>query len=304
MIYCDCTIVIPTFARGDLLLSTVKQIVGQSILPSKVIISDNDSISFSILSQINLLFDSKKIVLDYYKQARNLGVIGNILFLLDLVDTEFFTIFSDDDWHSPHFLEHSFNHFSSNIDYVFTDFSEVDSNGLSVPPYPTSHYWLLRYLVTAPNWLKPLLFIVIPSELGKQNLFYSVFRSSSILPIIKPIKKLSLNPNDLLHYDLLLSYLCLISLRGVVIDSILFTLTVRNTKFYLNSNVSLPYRIFGRIYRPLLIAIDFFRLFNSQFYLFTLFISLPIKFFLYLFFYPFWRMNLFFFFSSRTCILY
>lgn len=85
------TIGIPTYNRPEQLERALRSACRQDYPGLKIIVSDNGEAGEAV---VNRLQDQR---IEYFKQPRNLGLIGNLVWLLDKADTEYFMWLGDDD---------------------------------------------------------------------------------------------------------------------------------------------------------------------------------------------------------------
>jgi glycosyltransferase involved in cell wall biosynthesis len=112
------TIAIPTFNRAVLLGQTIDSVLKQSYVSIEIIVSDNCSTDNT--SEVVAAYRDKRIV--YFRQAENLGMVGNWNFCLQQATGEYFLLLSDDD-----LLE------ENSIESLLAAFSYIDKDGMVIP---------------------------------------------------------------------------------------------------------------------------------------------------------------------------
>lgn len=97
------TIVIPTYKRTDLLKFTIESAINQvDFNDYEIVIVDNDVETETDTEKLIKNYDSGKIL--YYKNQKNLGMVGNWNKCIELARGELITILHDDDLLYPKFL--------------------------------------------------------------------------------------------------------------------------------------------------------------------------------------------------------
>lgn len=111
------TIFIPTYRRPRFLTKAIKSVLSQTWHNLQVVICDNASQdeTAEIVSQ----FKQADPRVHYIGHSTNLGMLGNYQFIFSHVETEFFTILSDDDILLPSFCETALKGFSDFPDIFF-----------------------------------------------------------------------------------------------------------------------------------------------------------------------------------------
>lgn len=227
------TIGIPTFERPELLQRILKCATNQTYQNLEIIISDNASINQEV-KNIADQFCITDYRVQYFRQEKNIGVLENVDFLIKKSKGKFFTIFSDDDWRSPEFIELLKIKLdqSPEIKFAFSDYAEVNEDGLRAPGYPRSHLRFFREFSGQKKLYRLIAYYWQNAKKGKPNLFYALFRLDELKKI--NLKKISGN-FTYLNMDCLMSYSMLrVSPLGVV-PELMCTLTCGNIKHYENT---------------------------------------------------------------------
>jgi glycosyltransferase involved in cell wall biosynthesis len=97
------TTVIPTYRRPRLLVRALRSVLRQTVQDFRVIVYDNASGDETGAVVAELAARDPRI--RYYVQGRNLGPDANFNFAMSRVDTEYFSMLSDDDLLMPYFYE-------------------------------------------------------------------------------------------------------------------------------------------------------------------------------------------------------
>lgn len=222
---------IPTFKRPEMLRRALKIITSQTYNNLEIIISDNNPQQSEVADIVKdfLEIDSR---IKYYQQSQNIGVLANAEFVLEKSHGEFFTWFSDDDWRSPEFIEILVEQLNKNpnIEFAFCDYREAYSDGKFPENYPKTHLNFFKPFESKIRFIRTIAYYWQNGRLsGKQNLFYSVFRRSSICNInIKMLTKnyFYLNMDSLIVFKLLQNGPAIISHERMCV------LTCGNKKHY------------------------------------------------------------------------
>jgi glycosyltransferase involved in cell wall biosynthesis len=97
------TTVIPTYRRPRLLVRAVRSVLRQTVQDFQVIVYDNASGDETGAVVAELAARDARV--RYYRQERNLGPDANFNFAMSRVETEYFSMLSDDDLLMPYFYE-------------------------------------------------------------------------------------------------------------------------------------------------------------------------------------------------------
>jgi len=224
------TIGIPTFERPEMLRRALDCAVNQTYTNLEILISDNASTNPHV-SEVVEEFITKDIRIKYHKQVQNLGVLANIEYLIKWAEGDFFTIFSDDDWRAPEFIEL----LKAKLDsapkclFAFCNYIEVNQSGTPEPGYPSSHLDIFKPFESAFKWYRVAVYYFQDAKKGKPNLFYGLFRYSAIAAL--DLRKISGGFKHL-NMDCLISYLMLKKSPVIIVEELLCTLTCGNKKYY------------------------------------------------------------------------
>ncbi len=99
------TTVIPTYRRPELLGRAVESVLAQTWPHVKVLVCDNASGDETADVVARIRRRDPRVV--YHCHPENLGALRNFQFGIDAVDTEYFSLLSDDDFLLPHFYRHA-----------------------------------------------------------------------------------------------------------------------------------------------------------------------------------------------------
>jgi hypothetical protein len=95
------TAIIPTYNRAQLLARAVRSVLAQSHPGTRVLVADNASPDDTQTVMADLMRQDPRVA--YHRHERNLGAVANFQWLLSNVQTEAFSILSDDDLLLPGF---------------------------------------------------------------------------------------------------------------------------------------------------------------------------------------------------------
>jgi glycosyltransferase involved in cell wall biosynthesis len=105
------TTVIPTYRRPRLLVRAVRSVLRQTVQDFQVIVYDNASGDETSAVVAELAARDGRV--RYYRHERNLGPDANFNFAMSLVETEYFSMLSDDDLLMPYFYEQALAGFAA-----------------------------------------------------------------------------------------------------------------------------------------------------------------------------------------------
>jgi len=118
------TVGIPTYNRAALLKETLESVLAQTYCDFRLVISDNASSDET--PEVVASYPDARI--EYVRGERNIGMIGNFNRLIDLAETEFLMLLSDDDRLYPDYLGSVVDVLQrhQNVGLVHTAFDEID----------------------------------------------------------------------------------------------------------------------------------------------------------------------------------
>lgn len=124
------TIAIPTFNRASLLGLTIASVLKQNYGNIEIIVSDN--CSSDATGEVVASYGDNRIV--YFRQAENLGMVGNWNFCLQHATGEFFLLLSDDDLLEDDALTSLLSAFSDeSVALSYSTVSYIDKDGVQIP---------------------------------------------------------------------------------------------------------------------------------------------------------------------------
>jgi glycosyltransferase involved in cell wall biosynthesis len=224
------TIGIPTYNRPIELGKCLDQLLGQTYTHIEFVIVDNASTNPEVKRTIEK-YTKKYPNIRYFLNATNLGVLENANKALRLANGEYFCWVSDDDWRSPEFIDFLVNALEANpeVNMAFCDYVEVSPEGERAKGYPHKHLELFQSFQSSSQLIRCIRYFFQDERLGKQNLFYSVFRT-------KALKQLDLHLLSAgftqLSMDKMIVYRMLQQTRAIILPELLCTLTCGNDKHY------------------------------------------------------------------------
>jgi glycosyltransferase involved in cell wall biosynthesis len=120
------TTIIPTYRRPALLRRAIKSVLLQTYPNFRVCVYDNASgdETASVVNEIALQ-DNR---IQYYCHSENIGAFDNFQFGLQHIDTEFFSLLSDDDVLCPEFYRTAVKRFDEHPEAGFVSMSVLNAN--------------------------------------------------------------------------------------------------------------------------------------------------------------------------------
>ena len=168
---------IPTYNRFIYLSRAIDIVLNQSYTNIEIIISDNCSSDLRI-DELCRNISKKDRRIRYFRQSKNIGILKNTEFVFKKSKGDFFLWFSDDDWRDVDAIKILVSKLiKSGNDYIFSDYLEVGINNEKLDNYPNSHLGHLKHYSKKSKIIRQLFYYMQDSRYGKQNIFYSIFKS-------------------------------------------------------------------------------------------------------------------------------
>jgi glycosyltransferase involved in cell wall biosynthesis len=226
---------IPTYNRPDALRRILSIAVSQTYPHLEIIVSDNASSDYRVKEVVEE-FIKKDARIKFYQQEHNKGLLYNTEFVLKQAMGEYFTWFSDDDWRSPEFVETLVKELEQNpqVNFAFCDYHEVYEDGSPALGYPLTHIPIFKPFTSQSRLKRILNYFWQDGQLGKANIFYSVFRKVALDQL--DLKKISDN-YTLLNMDCLIDFSLLQKSSVAIVPQAMCTLTCGNKKYYFDAQV-------------------------------------------------------------------
>lgn len=147
------TIGIPTYKRNYLLVKTLNSLKNQTFKNIDIYVSNNstDKQDIEEINKIKNDLENKDFKFNLIHQKKNIGAINNLLFLLNLSNTEYFMWLCDDDEISPNCLEILINDIENSTDvlsvtpYWYHIIKKGDAKLITPVTYP-SNYKIFRII--------------------------------------------------------------------------------------------------------------------------------------------------------------
>ncbi|MDB9943940.1 glycosyltransferase [Octadecabacter sp.] len=232
------TIGIPTYNRPDELNETIRQIRQQNYRNLQIIICDNGgSVTSDTIALIN---DDPRFEITI--NDTNIGLLKNTEKVVRSAKGEFFCWFSDDDWHSPHFIELMLHKLIQAKDerWAICNFLERVPDGSVRSPYRNKLSKKLSFMTGKYRLLRLVNFYIRDQSDGKCNAFYGLFHTKFVKSL--DFKKLSSNYTDY-SMDNNIVFEAVKNSPVSIIHETLFSLTCDNVKNY---QVRSPLTTIGR----------------------------------------------------------
>jgi len=230
------TVGIPTYNRPADLSKCLNLMLSQTYTNIDLVIVDNAS-SDPEVQKTALRYAEKYSNIRYFRNVKNVGVLQNADEALRLARGEYFCWVSDDDWRAPQFVEFLVRELEAHpdVNLAFCDYREVSPSGDRLEGYPSSHLKLLKPFESTSKIERCLRYFLQDERLGKQNLFYSLFRTSALKQL--NLSKLS-DSFTQLSMDRMIAYSMLQQTRALILQEMFCTLTCGNIKYYQKSEGS------------------------------------------------------------------
>ena len=218
---------LPTYNRPNELLAMVKSLQKQTFKNFEILIQDNGGSNSAPLQK--LINQDHRI--KYVRNKINEGLLKNIELVLQRAKGEFFCWVSDDDWRSPQFLEILMTtlRLKGKNFFCMSNYCEVNSFGCKEHPYRSCLNKELKFLQKEQITYRTIGFYLKDHGNGKCNLFYSLFYTEQLLDLDFSVLSQNFTNyalDNFIIYSLIQNYRC------VFVPEILFTLTVKNKKYY------------------------------------------------------------------------
>lgn len=120
------TVIIPTYRRPQLLKRAIKSVLNQTFSDFQICVYDNASGDETRSIVEELIREDKRI--KYYEHHENIGPLQNFNYGLKHVDTQFFSLLSDDDIVLPNFFETTLEGFKKWPDAMLSSGSTIVIN--------------------------------------------------------------------------------------------------------------------------------------------------------------------------------
>jgi glycosyltransferase involved in cell wall biosynthesis len=143
------TVFIPTYNRAKLLAHSIRGVLEQTFDDLRLVVSDNASEDET--PEVVTSFDDPR--LEYVRQPRNLGLLGNHNWFLARVETDYALILADDDLVYPTLLERAVPELDrrARTGVVHAAFDVIDEEGEVLLPHVNWTYGLEHDSVESPE---------------------------------------------------------------------------------------------------------------------------------------------------------
>ena len=266
---------VPTYNRPAELFDTIRQIKLQTYKNLQVIICDNGgSVSNNVLALIDN--DSR---FEIVSNSENIGLLRNTEKVLNLARGDYFCWFSDDDWHSPEFIEILLDTLIKNPKnkWVFANFLERIHSGRVRSPLRNNLSRSLVYMTHPNKYFRQIFYYLDDHASGKCNAFYGLFRTEVLRKINFEI--LSSGYRDY-ALDAYIVYEMLKLYKAIIIHDPLIVLTADNQKYYRQAaSLSLFRKSLSFVHEQIASGKKMFSLTDNTLLRYSLLILCPIKFF-------------------------
>lgn len=272
------TVGIATYNRPELLKRALKHLKNQNIERLEVILSNDlpDQNCERLLKDLNLPYK-------YLTQAPPLGVLHNHLSTYELCDSDLFMFHGDDDFLLDDCLELLSEQLKTSLKYdsIFSDFmvgSETSFKTIGISRIP-----FIKFFSSQQEWKRVISFYLMPSMIGKQNIYYGLHRKSSLDKI--DFESTIPKRNFFYNMDEMISFSLILNAPLLILNKPLFFFTQNNIKYYKefstnNRLVSFIYILFYEF----IVLLDYIRVCKRLKFRFLFITLFPLKLFL-LFYY-------------------
>jgi len=143
------TVFIPTYNRAKLLAHSIRGVLEQTFDDLRLVVSDNAS-EDETAEVVATVGDPR---VEYVRQPRNLGLLGNHNWFLERVETDYALILADDDLVYPTLLERAVPELDrhARAGVVHAAFDVIDENGEVLLPHVNWTYGLEHDSVESPE---------------------------------------------------------------------------------------------------------------------------------------------------------
>ena len=166
----------PAYNGERFIGEAIDSLLAQSYHDFTLFISDDTSTDKT--REICKKYAEKDSRIKYYRQPRNIGMFPNFKFLIDKADCEYFMWAAQDDLWEKEFISTCVRNLEINKETGFsmTNITEIDSSGQVVRELTNLHSFSSK----KPSLKIVSIYIMQPEILGKGNLMYSFFSTTTI----------------------------------------------------------------------------------------------------------------------------
>jgi teichuronic acid biosynthesis glycosyltransferase TuaG len=126
------SIITTTYKHERFITSTIESILSQSFTDWELLIGDDNSPDSTY--QIIQEYAKKDARIQVWKQPKNIGIVGNMNFLLQKVspESEYITFLEGDDMYTPDNLDTKVEVFMNHpkVDFFWSDWHQIDAMGV------------------------------------------------------------------------------------------------------------------------------------------------------------------------------
>lgn len=224
------TVALATYRRPLGLRDALNALSAQGFKRLCVLVSDDDPCEVNRQTvAINRSF-----LVNYLPQSCRKGVLQNHLSMIEKVQSDLFMFHGDDDQLLPGALTNLSEMLKTSLSYdaVFSNYRLGEnlqkSRHVNLAKIPFVRYWRHRY-----RNIRLLSYYLCPAFLGKQNLFYGLYRTGAVEKI--NIKKALPPRNHLLNLDEMFSFQAVCNGPILVISNVSYFFSDGNAKYYVDS---------------------------------------------------------------------
>ena len=164
---------LPVFNGASHIAHTLECLKAQTFSDWKILISDNCSNDGT--AEICRRYASMDSRISYVKQQKNIGMVGNYQFVLEMADSPFFMWAAYDDHWEPDFLQKCLEPLQTNK-HLGMSFCNIFV--FTWDSYTTLYDCNLKLLTDKNTFLSIWKYMLSPEGAGKANLIYSIYRTN------------------------------------------------------------------------------------------------------------------------------
>lgn len=225
------TVALATYRRPSGLHDAIEALASQKFKRLQVLVSDDDP------NEVNRqrVENEKRFEINYFPQSQRKGVLHNHLSMINGTCSDIFMFHGDDDRLLPNALITLSEPLKASQEY-----DAVFANYRIGPDFEHTRHVMISNLPFARYWRHPrrivrmLAYYLCPTFLGKQNLFYALYRSEVVRKI--DLDRAIPPRAHLLNLDEMYAFQAVSNGKVLILASECYFFAAGNTKHYTDSN--------------------------------------------------------------------